>query len=277
MNQTQKASLFRKSHQRKILVLPNAWDAASASIIEKAGAVAIATTSAGISWSRGVPDGQVLGRERMLDALREIVGATNLPVTADIEGGYGSGSVQDVAETTEAILEAGIVGINLEDAPGRAGQPILDPEEQGQRILKAREVARSADIELFINARTDIYLAGIGEPDARLDAVVNRAKVYLEAGADGIFVPGLSETTEIKALVEAIDAPLNIMAGPGTSSVAQLEELGVARVSLGPAIALAALGLVSRAANEVLVDGTYDSCVTSLSFQDVNGSFINGS
>lgn len=276
MNQAQKAKQFRALHHENILVLPNAWDASSAKIIEMAGAQAIATTSAGIAWSKGKQDGQVLHRTSMISVLREIVSTIHLPVTADIESGYGVGDIEDVAVSVSAVLEAGAIGINLEDTPGRENAPVLTPAQQAKRISKARETANAMGIELFINARTDIYLAGIGDPKTRFDAVVQRAAVYIEAGADGIFVPGLVNLSVIHALAKAINAPLNIMAGPGAPSVQALQKAGVSRVSTGPALALAALDLVHTTAKEVVNAGTFDALASRLTFSEINDAFANG-
>lgn len=273
MNQVKKAQQFREMHQKGILVLSNAWDAASAKAIESAGAVAIATTSAGIAWSKGKQDGQVLHQDSMMDVVREIVSATSLPVTADIESGYGDGSADDVVKTVSAVLDAGAIGINLEDTPGRNNSLILNPTQQAERIQRARETANSVGIELFINARTDIYLAGMGDPETRFDEVVKRAALYIEAGADGIFVPGLADLSTIRTLVNAIDAPLNVMAGLGSPSVLALREAGVSRVSIGPGLALAVLGLVQTATKELINEGTYNALENGMTFSDINDAF----
>lgn len=215
------------------MVLPNAWDAASARVIELAGARAIATTSAGIAWAYGRGDGQRLRRDDMIQAIRLIVQTVDAPVTADIEGGYGSGSAHDVAETVRAVIDVGAVGVNLEDSPGRDGQPLLAPEVHAERIRAARATALAVGGDLVINARTDVYLLQFGAAGTRFDEAVRRVKMYREAGADCLFVPGVIDAETIAALVQAIDGPLNIMAMPGAPSVAQLGQLGVARVSLG--------------------------------------------
>jgi 2-methylisocitrate lyase-like PEP mutase family enzyme len=270
MSQAERAARFRRLHEAGRLVLPNAWDAASARVIELAGAQAIATTSAGVSWAHGWPDGQRLERGEMIEAVRRIVRAVTVPVTADIEGGYGSGSPEDVTQTVRAVIEAGAVGINLEDTLDGA---MLSPERQAQRIRAARAAARAAGIELMINARTDVYLLQSGAPDARFEETVRRAGLYLAAGADGVFVPGVVDRDIIGALASAIRGPLNIMAGPGAPSTDELGRLGVARVSVGPAIAQAALATTSRAARELLDRGTYRALEDALPFGESNGMF----
>jgi 2-methylisocitrate lyase-like PEP mutase family enzyme/methylphosphotriester-DNA--protein-cysteine methyltransferase len=249
---TEQAELFRALHRRAPLLLPNVWDASSAALAQAAGASALATTSAGIAWAHGLCDGQRLTREQMVRSVQGVVRATDLPVTADIEGGYGTGSPADVAETVRAVILAGAVGINLEDAPGQGGQSLLSAEVQAERLRAARAAAQSLGAGLFINARTDVFLAQVGPAQSRLQEAVRRADLYLAAGADGVFVPGVSDEAMIASLAQSISGPLNVMAGPGSPDVQALGRLGVARVSLGPALALAALGAVRAALAEVL-------------------------
>jgi 2-methylisocitrate lyase-like PEP mutase family enzyme len=235
------------------LVLPNAWDAASARLIEQAGAVAVATTSAGVAWSLGVPDGDHLRPEDAIAAVARIVRAVDVPVTADVESGYG-----DIAATVRGVVDAGAVGINIEDGAHR----------EVRRIADAR--AAGGD-DLFINARIDTFLFGGGD----LDETVGRAAAYLDAGADGIFVPGVVDPAVVAELVERVPAPLNVMAGPGAPSVAELAKLGVRRISVGPAIAVAAYELAARAAAEVLEHGTYDLTRVPMTHGDLNAAFAH--
>jgi 2-methylisocitrate lyase-like PEP mutase family enzyme len=273
MTASDRAASFRQLHTKSPLVLPNAWDAASARVIELAGALAIATTSAGIAWANGRGDGQKLRRDEMIQAIRSIVQAVAVPVTADIEGGYGTGSPHDVAETVRAVIDVGAVGINLEDSPGRDGEPLLAPELHVERIRAAREAALAAGRDLFINARTDVYLLQVGVVGTRFDEAVRRVNMYRAAGADCLFVPGVIDAETIAAFVQAIDGPLNIMAMPGAPSIAQLGQLGVARVSLGSALAQAALATTQQAARELLEQGTYGMLEHSLPFSAVNSMF----
>jgi len=273
MNQSDRVAHFRQLHTRRPLVLPNAWDAASARVIERAGAPAIATTSAGVSWTFGRGDGQKLRREEMLQAIRSIAQVVTVPVTADIEGGYGAGTAQDVAETVRALIAMGVAGINLEDTPGRDGQVLLTPEAHAERIRAAREAARAEGGDLVINARTDVYLFEVGAPETRFDAVVQRANAYRAAGADCLFVPGVIDADTIGALVRAVDGPLNIMAMPGAPSAPALGRLGVARVSVGPGIARAALATAEQAARELLGEGTYGTLERALPFGELNALF----
>lgn len=267
------ATAFRRLHRPQggaILILPNAWDAMSARVIEHAGASAIATTSAGVSWALGRPDGQGLTRGDMVEAVRRIARAVRVPVTADIESGYGSGSPEDVAETVRAIVDAGAVGINLEDAPGRGGELLLRPEEHAARIAAARVAGGP---ELFINARVDVYLSQAGAESGRFDETVRRARAYAAAEADGVFVPGVLDASTIARLVKAIGVPLNIMASYGAPAVGELAGLGVARVSVGPSITRAAMATIRAAARELLGTGTYDALVGGIPFAEANALF----
>jgi 2-methylisocitrate lyase-like PEP mutase family enzyme len=255
-------------HRQRPLVLPNAWDPGSAVAIESAGAKAIATTSAGLSWAAGVADAGGLSRAAALDALRRIVAAVSVPVTADIESGYGS-TPEEVGATIAEVLAAGAVGVNIEDSPGDEGAPLLEPEAQAKRLASARETARVAGIELCINARTDTYLAGVGTEDERLADTMARAKQYAAAGADVLFVPGVVDPETIRTLVSG-PLPINVMVYPGAPTVAELAALGVARISVGPAITNAAYGLAAAAARELLGPGTYSTLEVVTEYGDLN-------
>jgi 2-methylisocitrate lyase-like PEP mutase family enzyme len=270
--QRARAAAFRSLHHGGVFVLPNAWDAGSAALIAAAGAPAIATTSAGVSWSLGRRDGQHLTGQQMTEAVARIAAAVDLPVSADIEGGYGSGP-DAVAVAVRAVIGAGVVGINLEDS-GAPGGGLFDAQAQAARIAAARAAATEAGLpELVINARTDVFLFGIGEPGGRLDDVIARAAVYAEAGADSLFVPGLLDLAILSELTGKVSLPVNAMAGPGAPDVAALREAGVRRVSLGQSIAQAAYTLARKAAAEALTAGTYDAISGADPFGDVNGAF----
>jgi 2-methylisocitrate lyase-like PEP mutase family enzyme len=277
MDQSEQVAKFRKLHARRPLVLPNAWDAASARVIEAAGAPAITTTSAGISWSFGRSDGQKLRREEMLQAIGNIVECVRVPVNADIESGYCDGSANDVAEAVQTLISMGVAGINIEDSPGRDGQMLLAPDEQAERIRMARQATNSAGGDLLINARIDLYLFQVGDAKTRFAAALERARLYRRAGADCVFVPGVIDITTIAELVKAIEGPLNIMAMPGAPSAKHLGAIGVARVSVGPWIAQAALEAAQRAARELLEHGTYRSLEASIRFAELNGMFAQRS
>jgi 2-methylisocitrate lyase-like PEP mutase family enzyme len=267
-----KADLLRELHADGVLVLPNAWDAGSAALIARAGAKAVATTSGGVSWALGRPDGQGLSREEMVEQVRLIAAAVDVPVTADVEGGYGH-APEDVAATVEAVVGAGAVGVNIEDSKG-FGVPLFTAEEQAARLRAAREAAERAGLpELVVNIRTDVFLFQVGEPEGRLDDVLARAAVYAEAGADVLFVPGLVDLDVLKTLVEASPLPVNVMAGPGAPTVAEFESVGVRRVSLGTAVTQAAYSVAHRAAEEALTKGTYTELEGALDFGALNGVF----
>jgi 2-methylisocitrate lyase-like PEP mutase family enzyme len=260
----QQAALFRSLHTAgQPLVLVNAWDAASARIVEAAGAAAVATTSAGVAWALGAPDGDAVARDLVVDLVRRIVATVSVPVSADIETGYGT-TPEDVATTVRAVLDAGAVGVNIEDARRDGDGPLRDVEGQCARIAAARAAAGDS---LYINARIDTYLAGAGGADE----TVARASAYLAAGADGVFVPGLVDPDTIAKLVPAVAAPLNIMAWPGAPSVAELAGLGVARVSVGSGVAQAAYAVARRAAVEMFEKGTYDTLADALDFGELQG------
>lgn len=277
MTQHDLAAQFRQLHARDAgtpLVLPNAWDSMSARLVEAAGAKAIATTSAGISWALGHPDGQGLSRDMMIDAVRRIVSSVRIPVSADVESGYGTGSPDDVAATATAVIEAGAVGLNLEDSPGRAGATLLDTAVQAERLAAAREAALATGVNLFINARVDTYLKKSGDEATRFDDTVARAQAYVAAGADGIFVPLVTDPDLIARLVAAVGAPLNLIGGPGMPPIAELHRLGVARVSVGPGLARAVMAFVRRSATELLTDGTYTTLAEQISSPEANALFV---
>jgi 2-methylisocitrate lyase-like PEP mutase family enzyme len=267
-NRTDRALAFRALHiPGTPLILPNAWDAVSALLVEDAGAAAVATTSAGLVWALGAPDGERVDRATALAAVARIADAVTVPVTADIESGYAE-DTEDLAGTVRAVLAAGAVGVNIEDAlhGAGAGGPLRSVGEQAERIAAVREAADAAGVPLFVNARTDTFLSGAGGVDLTLE----RAAAFRAAGADGIFVPGAVDPGTVEELVNGVDGPLNVMAGPGAPTVAELAALGVARVSVGSGIAQAAHALVRRAARELLDTGAYRSLAAGLDYGEVN-------
>jgi 2-methylisocitrate lyase-like PEP mutase family enzyme len=272
VDQAARAAAFRALHQEGTFVLPNAWDAGSAAMIEAAGAAAVATTSAGVSWAQGRSDGQHLSRDEMVAAVARIVDTVRLPVSADVEGGYGDEPAA-VATTVRDVVGAGAVGINLEDSRAPGG-PLFTPEAQAARLRAARQAAGDAGLPgLVINARTDVFLFGIGEPDGRLEDVLARAAAYADAGADGLFVPGLLDPDVLTTLTGKVSLPVNVMVGPGAPDVATLRASGVRRISLGQAVSQAAYSLARRAAVEALTSGTYDTLAGADDFGAINGAF----
>ncbi len=251
-------------HRGPILVLPNAWDVASARVVEEAGFPAVATSSAGMAAVLGYPDGERVPRDEMLGMVSRIARAVRVPVTADLEAGYGS-----VGATVEAALRAGAVGMNLED--GRRDETALATvEEHAASVREARAAADRLGVHFVINARTDVYLARVGPEAERFDHTLRRAAAYLAAGADCIFVPGVRDAETIGRLAAAIRGPLNVLAGPGTPPVAKLASLGVARVSAGSNPMRAALTAARRAVEEMRDRGTYSFAEGILTHAEVN-------
>ena len=255
-------------HGASPLLLANAWDAGSARLIESLGAKAIATTSAGLAWSRGYPDGDALPAEQLLAAVREIARVIRVPLTIDIEGGYSDDPVA-VAELVTRIIDAGAVGINIED--GAAA-----PELLCAKIEAARLSALRAGVDLFINARTDVYLRAIANGDAAVSEVVRRAKSYSAAGCDGLFVPVLVDVPAIATIAaESLPLPLNIMLMPGLPSSDVLYAQGVRRLSAGSAIAQATLGCTSRFVAGFLAGSSDAMFEASANYGAMNGLFSN--
>ena len=262
-SQKAKSDAFRALHQGNILVLPNAWDVASARVIQQAGFSAIATTSAGIAFTLGYPDGQRISREEMLAVVARIARAVEVPVTADVEAGYGD-RPEDAARTAQDVLAAGAVGMNLEDATGDPQHPLLDLTLQVERVKAVRE------LPIVLNARTDVYLIEIGAPEKRYDEALRRMAAFRDAGADCVFVPGLRDQAVIGRFVKDLQCPVNILAGPGSPKVPELKNLGVARVSLGSSAMRATLGLLRRIAEELKSTGTYATLEGGIPFADLN-------
>jgi len=255
--QRQKAEAFRKMHDRsRIVVLPNAWDVASAKIFEAAGFRAVATTSSGVANSLGYPDGEAIPRDEMLAVVARIARGLEVPLSADIEAGYAS-DLEALKATIRAVIEAGAVGINFEDSMKGGANELFPVETALARIKAVRETATAAGVPIVINARTDVFLHAIGDKTSRFDHTVSRANAYLGAGADCVFVPGPAAAELIGKLTAAIQGPINVMVLPGMPSAPELEKLGVARVSMGGGPARAALTEVRRVAEELFRSGTY--------------------
>ena len=253
-----KAEAFRQLNLAGKLLLPNAWDAASARLFEEAGFPAIGTTSAGIAYTRGFADAERIGRDTMMGEIANVVRAVEVPVTADVEAGYGD-SPEDVETTVRATLEAGAVGVNLEDNQhGNGDSPLYEVDLQRDRIRAARDEAERRGIALTINARTDTFLLGLGEnDDDRVELTIQRGRAYLEAGADTVFVPLLVEPGAVARLADAFNGRLSLMAMPGAPDAATLFKAGAARVSIGQTAMLASLGTVKTIAGEMMRFGTW--------------------
>lgn len=239
---------FRSLHAGpELLVLPNCWDAGSARVIESLGAKALATTSAGVAWAQGYPDGNLLPAELLLASVRSIARVISVPLTIDLEGGYSEDPAR-VGELAAQVIAAGAAGINLEDGGGA-------PELLAAKIASIKQAAAKAGAQLFVNARTDVYLRGLVPAAQRVAETLARAQRYRDAGADGLFVPGLAAAEELSAVASGAGLPLNVMSWGGLPSVAQLSALGVRRLSAGSALAQAVWGQVARGAKALLHDG----------------------
>ncbi len=257
--QRAKAEAFRAMHDRsRILVLPNAWDAMSARVIEEAGARAIATTSAGVAFSVGYPDGEAMPRDEMIAAIARIARVVTVPVSADIESGFAH-DARELAETVRRVIDAGAVGINLEDRIHDGAPSLYDLEVGVRRVRAAREAADSSGVPIVINARTDVYLLAIGEADTRFEHAVRRANAYRKAGADSLFIPAVTRRADIERIVPVLEGPLNLLVAPGIPAVPELERLGVARLSVGTRLTLGAMSTLRKTAAELLSTGTCES------------------
>ena len=260
MAQAEKAQrLLQLHHGETPLVLVNAWDAASAAIVEEAGFPAVATSSASLANSLGCADGQHLQWHEMLGAIRRISTTVQVPVTADIEAGFSS-SVQQLSAAIDDVIAAGAVGVNLEDAlPGHGDRgPLYTAADQVARIQAARKAGEKRGIHLVINARTDAYWQKEVPREEALRNTLERGKTYLKAGADCVFIPGLGDGRHIQTIVQEFNAPLNVLATVGCPSIPELQKLGVKRISMGSGPMRAAMGLLRRIAREAQATGTYN-------------------
>jgi len=256
-NQAELARRFLELHHGpKILVLPNAWDVASARIFEEAGFPAIGTTSAGVAFSLGYTDGQKIPREEMLAAVRRMAEAVEVPVTADVEAGFGN-TPEEVADTAREVISAGAVGMNLEDGAEERPDFLVDVSRQNEIIRAVLAAAARAGVPFVLNARTDIFLYGIGPAETRLERAIDRLNSYHAAGAQSLFAPGVRDPETIAQLALGVAGPLNILATVGTAPVAELQRLGVARVSVGSGPMRATLGFLGRMARQFREEGAF--------------------
>ncbi len=257
-----------------ILVLPNSWDAGSARIVEEAGFPVIATSSGGVAWSLGYPDGEHISRDEMLLVVKRISCSVGVPVTADMETGYGD-TPETVADTVMATLSAGAVGANFEDSQSSSsGRKLREFEDSVERIKAARAAADSAGVHFVINARTDTFHGG-GSDQSFADAV-RRGNAYMQAGADCIFIPFINDIDTIKRLVNSIQGPINILAGASAPTVHELEEAGVARVSIGGLFSLLSYSYVRTACQQLKNDGTFRWGENALAHPEMNGLMASG-
>ena len=266
--QKEKAELFLKFHQDKeILVLLNSWDIGSSKLIEACGYKAVATTSMGIAASLGYPDCEVIQLPEMIEVITGIINAVEVPVTVDIEAGYGN-NLNEIIDSAKKIIATGIVGINIEDSID-LNPVLIDEMEFCERISAIRALSDSMDFHLVINARTDSFYTSTGSTQEKLSESIRRGNKYREAGADCIFVQPVWEKETIATLVKEINAPINVLANPTigagvTPSISELQDLGVARVSLGSGLMKATLALIKKVANELSEKGTYNILLDTL-------------
>lgn len=260
------AARFRALHTRGLLRLANAWDAGTARLIEHLGAPAVATTSAGLAWAQGYPDGDALDVDALLHAVAGIARVIEVPLTVDVEGGYAD-HPDTVAGIVLRVVHAGAAGINLEDGAG-------DPAVLAAKIRAIRQACTAQGVDVFINARTDVYLRGLAEDGMRVDETLRRAAAYREAGADGLFVPGLVDADAIRAIAADCGLPLNVMLRPQLQDLAALEALGVRRVSTGSALAESMYGrLATQVGTFLRDDRTALPDPQAMGYGTVNGLF----
>lgn len=273
MDIDERARRFHALHAPgELLLLPNAWDAVSAAVFAAAGYPAVATTSSGVANALGYPDGERAPRDEVVAAVRRIAAAVGVPVSADIEAGFGA-SADEVGETVRRIVAAGAVGINLEDVT-YPDPRLYDLPAAVERVRAARRAAEAEGVALFVNARTDVYLLEVGAPETRLGEALRRARAFVEAGADGIFVPGTVDPETIGQLAAGTGAPLNVLSNAGLPPRAELRALGVRRVSLGSRAMSATLGYLRTMARELRdADVFLPDMRAAMSYGELNALF----
>src|SRR6059036_3036537 len=269
-SQTDKAEDFRALHHGKqILILPNAWDVPSARVFEDEGFPAVATSSAGLMVSLGYPDGQVISRDEYMSAIGKISRILSVPLSADLVAGFGT-TPKEVLATVREVLKAGAIGINIEDF-AHATKKLFPIATQAEKLKAIKKLGETSGIPLVINARTDAFRFAPGDEGVRLKEAIRRAIAYRDAGADCVYPMGLFDAASIRVFVQTLDFPVNVMVRKGLPRVDELERLGVARVSFGPSASYAAMGLLKRAAREVLENGTYESLLAgAITFEELN-------
>lgn len=262
--------MFRALHHGDpLLVLPNAWDVPSARIFEDAGFPAIATSSAALAASVGYPDGEKIPKDELFAIVRKMAGVLAVPLSVDIEGGYGA-TTEQLQDTICRLIESGAVGLNIEDTVRSEGRELRTIGDQTARIRAIRRIADSRGVPLMINARTDAYLVAPGDEPARLHEAIRRGKAFEDAGADCLYPMGLVAPDSMRAYAAAVGCPVNVMVRKGLPPVAELERLGVKRLSLGPTSMYAALAALKDVARELRERGTYESLTSgAVTYSDV--------
>lgn len=276
MNRTEqaiKAELFRAMHGGpRLLLLPNAWDPVSARIVVAAGYRAIATTSGGVAWAVGYADGEHAPWPEIVAATARIARSVNVPVTADIESGYGD-TPEAVAGSIADIIEAGAVGVNLEDGLRSGPSPIRTVDDAAVRIRAARDAANAAGVPIVINARTDLFIKNIGDEAGRVDEAIARGRAYLAAGADCVYPIALRDTAAMKKIADAVQAPININVRAGSPGIAELEALGIRRASTATALPLVALGVVRQVLEQMRATHRFDAVNPAMSHPEAQQLF----
>lgn len=269
-SQADKAEEFRRLHDRRsILVLPNAWDVPSARVFEDEGFPAVATSSAGMLVSLGYPDGEEIPSAEFDSAVKRIAKVLSVPLSVDVVGGFG-GSPEGVAKSVRAVIGAGAVGINIEDFV-HSTKKMLPVEKQVARLWGLVKLRKALKVPFVINARTDALRFAEGDDNAKFEEAVRRAEAYRDLGADCVYPMGLADAALISRFAKALDFAFNVMVRKGLPRVAELKELGVARVSFGPSASYAAMGLLRRASREVRGKGTYGSLIEgAITFDELN-------
>ncbi len=267
-SQRKKAEDFRALHHgKRILILPNAWDVPSARIFEDAGFPAVATSSAGLMVSLGYPDGEAIGKVELFEVVRRIAKVLSVPLSADVVGGFGE-TPKQVTSTVKSVIEAGAIGINIEDFHATKLEPV---EKQVEKLKAIKKLGESMGMPLVINARTDALRYAPGDQEAKLNEAIRRATAYRDAGVDCVYPMGLTDAASISSFVKALNFPVNVMVRKGLPPIKKLEALGVVRVSFGPGASYAAMGFLKRIAREVTEKGTYHNLVDgAITFNELN-------
>jgi 2-methylisocitrate lyase-like PEP mutase family enzyme len=267
MNMPASAKAFRDlHHQSTVLRVPNAWDAGSARLLENLGATAVATTSAGVAWSQGYADGRVFPIEVAVSVAASIARIIKVPLSVDIENGYSDEPLR-VAENVKRVLDVGAVGINLEDGPDA-------PELLARKIEAIKEMAAKNNLDVFINARADVYLANLVDDASKVEETLKRGRLYQQAGADGLFVPAVIDVEAIRAIVQGVDLPINVLARPGLPVADELAKLGVHRLSAGSAVAQTLWGHAQELARGFLEEGRSEAVTqSSMTYPQIQALF----
>lgn len=269
-SQRAKAEAFQDlHHSKRLFILPNAWDVPSARLFEDLGFPAVATSSAGLMVSLGYPDGQTIPRTVLISAVEKVAKVLSVPLSADIVAGFGS-TPKQVEATVKSVVKAGAIGVNIEDFE-HSTKKLFEIDSQVKKLRMVKKLVGSLKIPFVLNSRTDAYKFAEGDDEARLKEAIRRATAYRDAGADCVYPMGLVDSSMIKTFVEALNCPVNVMVRGGLPGVEELDNIGVKRVSFGPAASYATFGFLKRACQEVLEKGTFSSLTEgAINFDELN-------